>query len=157
MSTPPLLSSTKIKGHPFLSGLEPHHLAALEEAAMEVEFAPQEIIFRHGEPANRFYLVLQGSVVVEEQNSVPFQVVHGGEVLGWSAMFPPYSSHFRARALEKTRAIFFYGSWVLEKCDHDHDLGYELMKRMAAVLLDRLQARRKARVVIPSSAGASRR
>jgi CRP-like cAMP-binding protein len=136
----------KIKGHPFLRGLEPRHLAALDEAAMEVEFAPQEIIFRQNEPANRFYLILEGSVVIEEQNSVPFQVVNGGDVLGWSAMFPPYSSHFRARALEKTKAIFFYSSWVLESCELDHDLGYELMKRMAAVLLDRLQARRKARV-----------
>jgi CRP/FNR family cyclic AMP-dependent transcriptional regulator len=141
-----LLSSTKIKMHPFLAGLEAHHLAALEEAAMEVEFAPQEIIFRQGEPANRFYLLLEGSVVIEEQNSVPFQVVHGGEVLGWSAVFPPYTSHFRARALEKTKAIFLYSSWVLERCEQDHDLGYQLMRRMSAVLVERLEARRKARV-----------
>ena len=149
MKSATLLSSMKIKAHPFLLGLEPRHLTALEEAAMEVEFAPQEIIFRQGEPANRFYLLLEGSVVIEEQNSVPFQVVHGGEVLGWSAMFPPYTSHFRARALEKTKAIFLYSSWVLEKCELDHDLGYELMRRMAAVLVDRLQARRKVRVVSP--------
>ena len=141
-----LLSSAAIKSHAFLRGLEPHHLAALDDAAMEVEFAPQEIIFRRDEPANRFYLILDGAVVIQEQDSIPFQVVHGGEVLGWSAMFPPYTSHFEARALRKTKAIFFYSSWVLDKCEQDHDLGYELMKRMAAVLVGRLQARRKARI-----------
>jgi hypothetical protein len=29
----------------------------------------------------------------------------------------------------------------------DHDFGYEMMKRMGKVLTDRLQARRKARIV----------
>jgi len=36
---------------------------------------------------------------------------------------------------------------VLDRCEMDHDLGYELMKRMAAVLVDRLQARRRGRPV----------
>jgi CRP-like cAMP-binding protein len=140
-----VLSSAKVRAHPFLRGLEQRHLEVLDEAAMAVDFKSQEMIFRKGEPANRFYLVLEGSVVIRESDSFPFQIVHGGEVLGWSAMFPPYTSHFEARALEDTKAVFLYSSWVLERCEMDHDLGYELMKRMAAVLVDRLEARRKAR------------
>jgi hypothetical protein len=33
----------------------------------------------------------------------------------------------------------------------DHDFGYEMMKRMAEVLTGRLQARRKARIVVAAS------
>jgi CRP-like cAMP-binding protein len=144
MTTRPTMFVEKMKSHPFLSGMERRHLELLDEAAMEVEFSPQEVVFRKGDPANRFYLILGGAVVIGERDGFPFQIVHAGEVIGWSAMFPPYTSHFDARALEKTKAIFFYASWVLDKCEDDHDLGYELMKRMGAVLVDRLQARRKA-------------
>jgi CRP/FNR family transcriptional regulator, cyclic AMP receptor protein len=145
MTSQPILCTERIKAHPFLAGLEPGQLAALEEAAMEVDFNAQEIVFRKGEPANRFYLILDGAVVIREPDGFPFQIVRGGDVLGWSAMFPPYCSHFEARALKKTRAVFFYAAWVLDRCEMDHDLGYELMKRMAAVFVQRLQARRKAR------------
>jgi CRP/FNR family transcriptional regulator, cyclic AMP receptor protein len=144
MTLQPARLVEKLKSHPFLCGLERRQLELLGEAAMEVDFNAQEVIFQKGDPANRFYLIQSGAVVIGEPGGFPFQIVHSGEVIGWSAMFPPYASHFDARALEKTRAIFFYGSWVLEKCETDHDLGYELMKRMGAVLVDRLQARRKA-------------
>jgi len=142
MITQPILYAEQMKSHPFLSGLERHHLELLDEAAMEVDFNSQEVIFHKGDPANRFYLILSGSIVVGEPGGYSFQILRAGEVVGWSSMFPPYTSHFDARALEKTKAIFFYASWVLQKCEEDHDLGYELMKRMGAVLVDRLQARR---------------
>jgi CRP/FNR family transcriptional regulator, cyclic AMP receptor protein len=143
MNSLDILSEEKIKAHPFLDGLDPRSLEALDEAAMEVEFVPQEIIFRQNEPANRFYLILDGAVVLQESDSFPFQIIHGGSVLGWSALFPPYLTQFEARAIKKTRAIFFYGSRIREKFETDHSLGYELMKRMGTVLNERLQARRK--------------
>ena len=155
MTSLPVLTSERVRGHPFLKGLETRHIESLEGAAMEVEFRPSELIFRKGEPANRFYLLLDGSVVIRESDAFAFQVLHGGDVLGWSAIFPPYTSHFEAQAVEKSRAVFFYASWVLDKCDLDHDLGYELMKRMASVLVDRLQARRRARVAT-TQAGSDR-
>jgi hypothetical protein len=42
-----------------------------------------------------------------------------------------------------TTAIFFYGSILREYCEKDHSLGYELLKRMSAVVVTRLQAARK--------------
>ena len=48
-----------------------------------------------------------------------------------------------ARVIEATTAIFFYGTRLREQCEEDHDLGYELMKRMTQVVIQRLQATRK--------------
>ena len=151
MTTAPILHLQKFRTHPFLSGLADTHLAALEESAMEINFAPNDFIYFEGDPANRFYLILEGSVVLRENKYFPFQIVHRGEVLGWSALFPPYLSHFEAQALTDVKAIFFYSTWVLDRCEMDHDFGYEMMKRMGKVLTDRLQARRKARVVVAAS------
>jgi CRP-like cAMP-binding protein len=136
-----------IAEHPFLSGLSPHHFRILSDCATLTRFEPGEIIFREGDPANRFYLIRSGRVLLESQaagrSRVPLQTVGPGEVLGWSWLFPPYYWHFDARALETTEAIFFYGTPLREECDSDHDFGYELIKRMSGVMQERLQASRR--------------
>ena len=45
--------------------------------------------------------------------------------------------------MEPVKGIFFYGAWLREYCEQDHDLGYELMKRMAEVVIRRLQSTRQ--------------
>jgi hypothetical protein len=59
-------------------------------------------------------------------------------------MFPPYAWQFTARAVAPTRAVFFAGPVLREYCELDHSLGYELLKRITAVMTRRMQnARRK--------------
>ena len=135
-----------IAEHPFLRGLSPKHLATLSDFAMNAEFASGKLIFSEGDPANRFYLILEGKVALEARaengDTVPVQTIGPGDVLGWSWLFPPYSWHFDARAIEPTKAIFFYGTSLREQCQEDSSLGYELMKRAAAIVIERLQAAR---------------
>jgi hypothetical protein len=38
--------------------------------------------------------------------------------------------------------VAFDGACLRGKCENDHELGYELMRRFAAVLIERLQATR---------------
>ena len=139
--------ATLIAGHAFLKGLSSPHVEVLAASAMLKDFAPDEIIFREGDPANRFYLIESGRVKLEtsknEQKPVLLQTIGAGDVLGWSWLFPPYYWHFDARAAEATKAIFFYGTRLREQCEQDHDLGYELMKRMAGVVINRLQSTRR--------------
>jgi hypothetical protein len=71
------------------------------------------------------------------------QTIGANDVLGWSWLFPPYYWHFDARATKPTKAIFFYGTWLRENCERDHDFGYEMMKRMSAIVIQRMQAARK--------------
>lgn len=136
-----------IAKHPFLKGLHARHLEKLADAAMFKEFAADELIFREGDMANRFYLILDGKVALEtkerEQEAIAIQEIGSGEALGWSWLFPPYYWHLDARATAPTKAIFFYGTRLRDEADKDHSLGYELMKRMAEVVIRRLQATRK--------------
>jgi CRP-like cAMP-binding protein len=133
--------------HPFLRGLKREHLETLAKCAMPVRHVGGAVIFREGDPANRFYLIEQGHVAVEatekDGRRVPVQVIGPGDVLGWSWLFPPYTWHFDARAVEPISAIFFYGSRLREQGEEDHDFGFEMMKRMAQVILERLQATRR--------------
>lgn len=136
-----------IADHPFLRGLKPEHLRLLADSAMRMRYEAGELIFREGDPANRFYLIEQGQVSLEshrkDEAPVAVQVIGPGDVLGWSWLFPPYYWHFDARVLEPTTAIFFYGTRLREQCEQNHDFGFEMMKRMTHVVIDRLQATRK--------------
>src|SRR5947199_4484743 len=54
-----------IEAHPFMQGLGRGHLATLADCAMKSEFDPGQLIFREGDVANRFYVILQGKVALE--------------------------------------------------------------------------------------------
>ncbi len=138
----PLLAEA-IAAHRFAADMKPEHLKKLLAVAMFKRFERDQIVFTEGEPANRFYLICRGKIALESRNngqSVPVvQFVGEDEVLGWSWLFPPYYWHFDARAVEPTSAIFFYGTRLREQCEEDPVFGYEIMKRVAAVVIKRLQ------------------
>jgi len=138
---------TLIKSQPFFKGLKPKHLRVLERCAMEKEFAAGESIFSEGEPANRFYLILEGKVSLEtatkERGAVCIQTLGPEDDLGWSWLFAPFYFHFSARATEPTKVVFFYGTRLRKQCEDDHDLGYELLRRTAKVVIRRLDATRR--------------
>jgi CRP-like cAMP-binding protein len=110
---------------------------------MEMQFETGQKLFQEGSSANRFYLILEGKVILEselaEHEMIPIKTLGPGDELGWSWLFPPYVLQSNARALEPTRTIFFYGTRLREQCEQDHDLGYQLMQRIAEVLIQRLQ------------------
>jgi CRP-like cAMP-binding protein len=140
-----------LAAQPFLRGLTPEQLNLLAEDSMPAEFQPGERILSEGAPANRFYLILEGRVELESSvldgEPVAVQTLGAGDLLGWSWLFPPFCWHFDARAVLPTKAILFYAKHVRELCEQDHDLGYELMKRVSIILIQRLQSSRNQWVV----------
>jgi CRP-like cAMP-binding protein len=132
--------------HPFFKGLEKPYLELLVGCASNVRFNAEEVIFREGEEANRFYLIRQGKVAVETfapgRGPIIIQTLGEGELVGWSWLIPPYRWRFDGRAVELTRAIALDGECLRGKSEEDHNLGYALMKRVAQVMEQRLQATR---------------
>ena len=132
-----------IEQQPFFKGLKPHYLQLLAESALELYFEEGETIFKEGGPANRFYLILEGKVILEVEAEVPgvllpLMALGPGDDLGWSWLFPPHSLHSSTRAVTPTRTIFFYGPRLREQAEQDHELGYELLKRSAQVMVNHL-------------------
>ena len=50
---------------------------------------------------------------------------------------------FAARALEQTDAVFLYGTRLREQCETNQGFGYDIMKRVCRVVIERLQATRR--------------
>ncbi len=136
-----------IASHPFFFGMSREHLNVVAEGAFEATFEAEEILFREGEPANQFYLIQSGHVAVEAHRptngTALVQILGPGDVLGWSSLLPPFEWHFQARTLEPTCAIILDGGQLLATAERDRNFGYELLKRLSVVLIQRLQASRR--------------
>ena len=135
-----------LSGHPFFRGLDAQYMELIAACAVNVRFRADHYLFHEGEQATHFYLIREGKVALETiavpHKPVVIETIEAGEVLGWSWLFPPYRWHFNARAIEPIRAIMLDGVCLREKGERDHDLGYELVPRMARILIQRLQATR---------------
>jgi CRP-like cAMP-binding protein len=132
--------------HPFFEGLDPAYLKLLVGCASNVRFQPGAYLFRQGEEATHFYLLRRGRVAVEiyapQRPPIVVQTVEEGEIVGWSWLIPPHQWRFDARVVEATRAIALDGKCLRGKCEANHDLGYELLKRFAHITTQRLEATR---------------
>lgn len=126
--------------------MENHHLKLIAGCAANARFDAGQFVFRQGEAANHFYLIRHGRVAIEihtpGRGSMILQTVDEGQVIGWSWLVPPHQWRFDGRAMELTRAVALDGECLRRKCEEDHDLGYELLKRFSRVVADRLEAAR---------------
>ncbi len=136
-----------LKTYPFFDGMEDRLLEALVGCATNLRFDEDERIFKQGQPATHLYFIRQGKVSLELTRrsgiSVSLETLHVGDVLGWSWMFEPHQWQFDARPLELTRVIAIDSECLEAKCNETPELGYELMRRLAGVVVRRLQAARR--------------
>lgn len=132
--------------HPFFAGVEPRFCSLVCGCARQVSFEPDSYLLHEGEPANEFYLLRQGRVALEitaaGHGTKQFQTLGPGEIVGVSWLIPPYRWSYDARAVEPVRAIAFDARGIRQQCEQDHDVGYELMKRVVPTLVGRLQGTR---------------
>jgi CRP-like cAMP-binding protein len=131
---------------PVFAGLEPAQVELIAGCAANQHVETGTLLVREGDPANRFFLIRRGSVALEVhapgRGALTIETLSAGEAVGLSWLFEPYRWQLDGRALEPCELIGFDGACLRGKLEADHELGYELMRRFAAHLVDRLQATR---------------
>ena len=133
--------------HPFVVGMEESQVRRMAECLTTVtQFATDQAIFHSGGVARVLYLIRSGDVALEVAGPGAgtriVATLHAGDALGWSWMFPPYRWAFDARALAPTEAIVIDGEKLRRCAAADHELGYQVVWRVAREMADRLQATR---------------
>lgn len=134
-----------VREHSFFSGMKEDYTAVVAGCAKNVRFEPGEYLFHEGDLADQLYLLRAGSVALEvdtDRGAVAIQSVGESEIVGASWLVPPYRRGLSAKALELTRAIALDAVCLRGKCEDNHDLGYEMMKRFMPILIQRLRAAR---------------
>ena len=130
---------------PYFKGLSASQLAAVTGCAKNVRFEAGEPLIREGEDANEFFVIRQGKVALEASalaGPITIQTLGDGDVVGWSWLVQPHTWRFGAIAMGLTRAISLDGECMRKKCEEDHDLGFELLKRFSFLISERLEATR---------------
>jgi CRP/FNR family cyclic AMP-dependent transcriptional regulator len=135
-----------IKEHRFFADLEPSYCEMIAGCGKNVRFEAGQYLFHGGEPADQFFLIRHGRVAFEVtvpgRGAMRFLTLDPGEIAGISWLVPPYRWNYDAKALELTRAIALDAKCLRGKCEEDHHLGYELMKRFVPELVRRLHTTR---------------
>lgn len=135
-----------IAEHPFFVGLDDGFTNLMVSCASNVRFKAGTYILREGDPANTFYLIRKGKVAVEvlapQHKPIIVSTLGVGDILGWSWLLPPFQWKFSARAVDDIRVIALDGKCLRTKCEENHDLGYEVLKRFAQIMEQRLEATR---------------
>lgn len=132
--------------HPFFEDFPPDLRKIVSGCARNCRFDANEYLMREGAPADRFFLIRHGKVSLEitapGRPPIIVTTLHEGEVVGASWLAPPYRVMFDSRAMDLTRAVSIDAKCLRGKCEADHSLGYEMMKRFLPLLAQRLQATR---------------
>ena len=133
--------------HAFFSGLDDSFMQFLSDSATQLRVKKGDVLFQQGERADKFYLLGNGQVSVQVPAlmgpTLEIQILGEDQILGWSWLIPPYRWNFQARALEDSDLLEFDGSAILARCEEDPKFGYELLKRFATLMSERLDAARQ--------------
>ena len=126
----------------FVQDIEPEQLRELAAISQVVHFPRGRVIFHESDLLKDVYLIAQGrvsvSVCTPKLGCRFVTEVGDGELLGWSPLLRRKHVSATAHAKEPTTAVVIDGSAVLKLCSDKPELGFELMRRTAEVLAQRL-------------------
>ena len=138
-----------LSDHPFLSSIPVASLRRLATHAQSRTYSAGEEIFREGGKADRFFLIRHGLVRLDAEEpgsdgprQVEIEMLGADAALGWSWLFSPYRWHLSATAVKRTSTLVLDADMLRAVMSADPVLGYELMRRFAAVMFDRLRVTR---------------
>lgn len=136
-----------LKTHSIFKGMSGEQIHTLAGSAGVRRYEPGACLFKQGESANHCYIILSGRVSVEIPSiygpPLIVQTITNEGVLGWSWLIPPYRWAFEAIAQVETEVIEFDGVALRNACESDPVLGYQLMKRFAGLMSQRLHESRE--------------
>ena len=119
-------------------------LKAIGAVSSERDLGTGDVLFREGDAADHLYIVTRGEVDIEyvlgDGEPVVVDTIGPGELLGWSAIVPPYRMTATAVAGQDTRLVVIRAAELRRLCAKDAVLGHGLMARVAHVVSQRLDA-----------------
>ncbi len=136
-----------LSAHNFFSGLSEELVKFLAECISIREIKKGQVLFRQGERADKFYIVRKGQISIQIPAimgpTLEIQTLGAEQVLGWSWLISPYQWSFQARAEEDSELLEFDGAIILARCEQEPQFGYELLKKFAELMSERLDAARQ--------------
>jgi len=131
-----------LKRCPFVRELDDEQLKILAEMGKNEVFEAGESLAKQGRTQENIYLIEDGLVglylEVGPMTYRQLQAASNFEVVGWSAMLPPYRALTTAKAIETTKVLAFSGKKLVDLCDSHPEIGCKVHRGLASVIAVRL-------------------
>jgi CRP-like cAMP-binding protein len=140
-----MVSADELSKVGLFSELSDDMLERISSVCEYVDFNKGELLFREGDRAEKFYILLEGKAVIQIQLSSRPTTVSVGVVnlpyqsLGWSCIVPPYFYTASALCEENCRFIEVEGEGFVDLLQRDPDAGVVVFMRIAEVISSRLR------------------
>jgi len=138
--------SSDLASHRFATGLTPRHLERLAAITSRIEVGAGTRLFDEGGQATSLWLIRTGRIALDldipGRDRLIVETLGPGDELGLSWLLPPARWQFGAVAQVGVSAFQLSSEAVTGLCDSDHELGYQLTRRLLGTAIVRLQAAR---------------
>ncbi len=129
----------------FRSCAEPD-LIRLADIAVEREFEDGHVLFSLGDEAKDVMVIASGDVQLEfpimifgEKRNISFETKGRSQVVGWSALAPPYRFTLSGRVKGGASLLAIAQSDLTALFESETSLGLQVMRNVAAIASQRLQ------------------
>ena len=129
-----------LKQKDIFGGMDRDIIKKIMDISLTESHQEGEWLFRAGDPANIFYILLKGRVKLSlgETGHVVYIVNNAGEAFGWSSLIGRESFSASAECMTQTKLIKFDQEKLQKVLEKDPENSLILFKRLAAVLGNRL-------------------
>ncbi|MFO7675866.1 MAG: Crp/Fnr family transcriptional regulator [bacterium] len=135
-----------LKGMPVLAGLADEQLDRIAALGKIRQVKAGSMIDVQGEPAEKFYILMQGRVAVVlaidfgvSKNSYIVLTVGPGEMFAWSGMVGNRKYTAGGEAQIDSTVVEFTSSELVAAFEVDYELGYRWMRAVAKTIASRMR------------------
>lgn len=136
-----MISKAELKKDFFLKYLTDEMLEKIISITQVINVESGQVIFNEGDPADNFYMVKSGKVLLEQKISEDIMVTVGsidaGEAFGLSVLLNEDERSMAAICNESAVLYVLHRQFLLDLMESDHSMGYLIMKQAASVLNER--------------------
>lgn len=130
----------------FTAGLSEEEQQKLARISRAQDFPKGTTIFTEGSAHKDIYVIRTGRVEIcmsiPARGCLPVLTLESGDLVGWSSILKLGEMTATVVALEDIQTIAIDAASLRTLCDQDHDIGYQIMHRIATALSQRLVASR---------------
>jgi CRP-like cAMP-binding protein len=131
-------------------GLTDQELDEVAKICHGTHFSEGQICQDEGQATNRVHLIVNGKVgsvsripnITSSSSEIVLEVLHEGDVFGWSSLIKGTPSWPALRALAPLDALYVNTDDLLNLCERNNGIGYIIMRNLSSLIASRLRRNR---------------
>jgi CRP/FNR family cyclic AMP-dependent transcriptional regulator len=144
-----MVSTELLRRYPFFGGLTAAQLKAVAMITEEVSFSKGATLFEEGNPADCFYLLIDGEIDLyyrsekeshnKQRKELLAAEIDTGEIFALSGLIEPYIFTATARAGKNSHVLKIEAAAMRALMEKKCEMGYVLMRQVAKAAMERLE------------------